>query len=112
MAVAQFDTLRTVAFGSITGSYTALGSATTNRWHAFRIVNNTDKDMLFSLDGTHDQLFVPAASFLLYDLSSDYPAFNSNSVMVFPIGTQFYVKYSAAPSTGAVYIEGLYPRGE
>ncbi len=112
MAVVRFDAYKTVAFGSITNSYTAIGSALTHAWRAFRISNNTDGDMNFSLDGTTNNLFVPAGSFVLYDICTNSPPLTVNDNLVFGLGTQFYIKYSTAPTTGAVYIEGLYARGE
>lgn len=103
---AYFDTIKTLAHGSISTSYAAVGTVTSLPAHAFRIINNTDGDMLFSTDGSTDMLFVPHGSFVLYDVSSnkDYP----DQKLFIPAQLQFYVKYSSSPSTGAVWIELLY----
>lgn len=112
MAILRVDALRSVVAGSITSSYTTLGTAITHLWRAFRVINNTDGDLLISFDGTTDNLFVPKGSFVLYDITANAspPSLNDNFLM--GIGTQFYVKYSTAPSTGAVWVEGIYAKGE
>lgn len=112
MAIVRADVIRTLAFGGISGSYATVGTALTHLWREFKITNNTDGDMLVSFDGTTDNLFVPAGSFTLYDLSTNAPNINNIDKLVLGIGTQFYVKQSTAPSKGAVWIEGLYAKGE
>lgn len=112
MAVVRADALRSVAFGSITGSFTALGTALTHTWRMFKITNTTDKDMIISFDGTTNNLIVPAGSFTLYDIATNAPPVSENDNLLVGIGTQFYVKYVAAPSSGTIYLEGLYAKGE
>jgi hypothetical protein len=111
MAIVRIDAIRTVNNSAITSSYTAVGAALANNWRMFKITNNTDGDMLFSLDGTTNNLFVPAFSFVLYDLSTNAPNVQQTDEFVMQIGSQFYVKYSTAPSKGDVWIEGIYAKG-
>lgn len=111
MAVVRIDSIRTKANGAITNSYTTVGAALANNWRMWRITNNTDGDMLFSLDGTTNNLFVPAYSFILYDCSTNSPNVQDTDGFVMQIGSQFYVKYSTAPTKGDVWIEGIYARG-
>lgn len=111
MAAVRFDTLRSKAFGAITGSYTTLGSALTQNWRVMRICNNTDGDLLISSDGTNDKIFVPAYGFVLYDLATNAENVKNSDWFVLSIGTQFYVKYSTAPTVGSVYLEGIYSTG-
>lgn len=101
--------LRTLAHASITTSFVAVGAAMTNSLRMFRLVNNTDGDMIFSLDGTNNHFFVPASSFVLYDIAA-----NSGIDSNFRIAnqTQFYVLYSTAPSKNSVYVEAIYGKGE
>lgn len=112
MAVARADSIRTLAFGSITGSYVAVGAAITHNWRIFKITNDTDGDLLVSFDGTTDNLFIPAMSFTLYDLSTNAPPLAEVDNLVLGINTQFYVKESTAPTKGAVWIEGIYAKGD
>jgi hypothetical protein len=110
MAVARFDTIRSLAFGSILITYVAVGTPLTQNWREFRIINDTDGDMFFSADGTNDNFFLPANSFLLWDLATNAPSIQVTDNFVIGLGTQFYVRYSTAPSVGSVYIEGIYAR--
>jgi len=104
---ARFDAIRSVAFGSITGSYVALGSPLTYPARIICFTNTTDEDVLLSTDGSTDQILVPAGSFKLFDITTNHRPFNQDDFCV-SANTQFYVKYAAAPSKGAVYIEVIY----
>jgi hypothetical protein len=112
MSIARADTLRTLAFGGISGTYAVVGAVLAHNWRIFRITNNTDGDLFISFDGTNNNIFVPAMSFVLYDLSTNAPPISESDNLVLGIGTQFYAKQSTAPTSGAVWIEGLYARGE
>lgn len=100
------DTIRSLAFGSISGSYATVGTATTQPIRLITFVNATDGDMFFSDDGIHNKLFLPAGTFKLLDLTTN--RFGLDPIWCFAVGTQFYVKQSSAPSRGAVYIECLW----
>ena len=108
--VAYPETLRSVAYGSITNSYAALGSVLSAPARMFRIINATNGDMLISLDGTNNHFFLTAGSFVLYDLCANRVQQGTSFELV--KGTQFYIKYSSAPSSGSVNIEVIYGRGE
>lgn len=110
--VAKFDTLRSLANGSISASYAAVGGAVSNAVRAFRLINNTDGDMFFSLDGVNNQMFVPKTSYVLWDLSSNAISPSSSAPFVVVKGSIFYVKQSTAPTTGSVFIEIIYAQGE
>lgn len=111
MAAVEFDTIRSKAFGSITAAYTVLGSALTVPWRMMRIVNNTNGDLFISDDGTNDKIFIPAGGFVLYDLNANELGNDDSRWFVLAAGTQLYVKYSSAPSSGSVYAEGVYSMG-
>lgn len=104
--VVSFDPIRTLAFGSILGTYVALGTPFT---HAVRLVcltNNTDGNLYFSTDASTDMLFVAAGSFKLFDLNTNRA--EQLQYWVLPVRTQFYVRYITAPTTGSVYLEALW----
>lgn len=111
MAVVRIDALRTKGYAAITNSYTTIGTALTKNWRIFKITNNTNGDMLISLDGTTNNLFVPAGSFTLYDLATNAANVSESDWFVMAIGSQYYIKYSTAPTSGDVWIEGLYSTG-
>lgn len=104
---ARVDTLRTLAFGSIGATYTAVGPPFAYQARIICFTNTTNEDMIFSMDGMTDQLIVPAFSFKLFDVTTNHRPVNMDD-FVFAIGTQWYVRYTAAPSSGAVYIEVVY----
>ncbi len=107
--VASPDTLRSMAFGSITNDYPAFGTALTRPVRMFRLINPSNGDLLFSLDGTNDHFFIPATSFVLYDLTTNRS--EQGPTFVLAKGTQFYIKYSTAPTTKAAYLECIAGRG-
>lgn len=104
--VVTFDTIRTLAFGSISGTYAAVGVPLAHPVRLVCFVNNTDGDMFFSDDGVNNKLFVAAGAFKLFDIATN--RFNSQNTWTIQQGTQFYVAESTAPSKGAVYIECLW----
>lgn len=104
--VVQIDNLRSLAFGSISGTYAAVGVPFLHPVRLICLTNTTDGDMLFSDDGVNDKLFIPAGGFKLFDLTTN--RFNGAQYWVLPIHTQLYVKQSTAPTLGAVYIECLW----
>ena len=104
-----FDTLRSLAFGSISGTYAAVGTPFTVEARIICFTNKTQGDMILSTDSTNadGQIFLPAGAFKLYDLTANLvPGKDDNFVIA--KGTQFYVKQVTAPVSGAVYIEDVY----
>ena len=106
VAIADFDELRSLAFGGISGSYASVGTPTTKRLRAVCFINDTQGSMVFTNDVTKDKIFVKSGSFKLWDIQSNMNAQFDDSYL-FPIGTQWSVKQLEAPVNGAVYIEGL-----
>jgi hypothetical protein len=106
---AFFEPLRTLAFGGISGSYAVVGTPLEHQVRAFCITNDTQGDMIFSLDNTlaEGHMFIARGSYKLYDVQSNMNA-QFDDKYVLAIGEQFYVKQETAPVDGAVYIEVLY----
>lgn len=107
---AKIDILRSVAFGSITGSYVAFGTPLGHQTRMLRFINDTDAAVFISTDGTNNMLYIPAGSFILYDVCTNRE--QAAPTFVFAVGTQFYIKYSTAPSKSSVYLECIYGAGE
>lgn len=106
---AHFESLRTLSAASISGTYAAVGVPLANQVRAFCITNNTQGDLIFSLDNTNasGNMFVAAGSYKLYDVQANInPQFDDKYVLA--IGEQFYVKQSTAPVAGNVWIECLF----
>ena len=104
--VVSFDAVRSLGEASIGATYTAVGTPFVNPVRLIVFTNNTDGDMFFSDDGTTDMLFIPKGGFKLFDLNTNRT--HIDQYWVLPINTQWYVRYSTAPATGAVYIECLW----
>lgn len=107
--IVRFDAVRLVASGSITNAYTKLGTPFTHAMRVLNFKNNTDADMMISFDGTTDNLPVVADSFDLYDLTSDQDA---NETFRYELGTQLYIKFLSAPTTGTFYVVAIFGKGE
>jgi hypothetical protein len=108
--VAIIDTLRSLNFSGISGTYAQVGTPLTHITRIICLTNNTNGDLFVSNDGVTDNLFMPANSFKLFDLAtnrSDY-----NSTWSFSDGMPFFVKQSTAPTSGDFYIECVYASGE
>ncbi len=104
---AEFDELRSVAFGSITGAYLPLGAAQEFPARIIKFTNTTDQDVLISNNGSTNKDIVTAGGFVLYDITTNHRPVNQDD-FCFRVGTQWSLKYVAAPSKGAVYLSIIY----
>lgn len=104
--VVQFETLRSLIYTSISGSYATVGTPFLYSCRMLCIVNNTDGDMFFSDDGTNNKMFIPRNSFRIYDFNTN--KISKDQYFSQQVGTQIYVKQSSAPTTGSVYVEVIY----
>jgi hypothetical protein len=115
--IVRFDKVRGAAFGTITASYLPIGflsaPATAAPFtHAMRVlhfINGTNADVMISFDATNDNFPVLAGTFTLYDLTSDQ---DNDERFRYQNGSQIYVKYLTAPTSGTLYIVAVYGRGE
>lgn len=99
------EALRSIANGSISGTYANIGTVTANPWRVFYVSNTTDADMIISINGgVTDNFVVPTKQ----TLSLDGAANGLNNTAFLPKGTQFAVKQASAPTTGSVYVAGVY----
>ncbi len=102
----MLEPVRTLAFGSISGTYMGVGTPISNAARQFFIQNLTDETLMFSFDGVNDHFPLPSEGFLLNDVTS-----NKTSLQGFYLaeGTRLYVReLGAAPTTGAVYFTVFY----
>lgn len=101
------DGLRSLAFGSISGTYANIGSPFAHPMRIMMAQNLTDSLCTFSFDGGNNDNFVlPAGGQLIIDVSSD--EFQQNGFII-SVNTQMAVK--GAPGSGGVYISAFYARG-
>lgn len=99
------EAVRSLAFGSISGTYMGVGTPLSNPSRLVMFQNFTDGDVMVSFDGITDHLPVSANGFVLLDITA-----NKTVTQGFYIaeGTRFYVKEITAPSTGSFYISSFY----
>lgn len=97
---------RSLAFGSISGTYAGIGTALTNPARIIMLQNNTDADLQISENGVDDHYIIPTKSGIILDLSAN----QSHSQGCYKsAGTRFYVKQlSGAPTTGSIYLSVQY----
>lgn len=100
------DGLRTLAFGGISGTYAAIGTAFTHPMRILIAQNFTNALVTFSFDGVVDHFVLPTLGQLIIDVSSD--EFQQNGFII-SNQTQMYVKGTVA--SGSVYISAFYARG-
>lgn len=105
----NFDTLRSIAFGDISGMYAAIGTALTVLPRIVCITNDTNAGMIISDDNANSvgKLYIPAGGFKLFDLTANMDS-NKDDSLVMEIGTIMYVKQVTAPTSGGVYLEYIY----
>jgi len=105
----NFDTLRSLAYTSISGSYAAVGAAFAYAPRIICITNSTDADMIFSDDSSNStgKLFVVKGTYKLFDLTANLVPDKDDSFVI-AVGTTFYVKQVTAPTLGRVCIECIY----
>ena len=100
---AQFDAVREVAFGGISGTYAVVGGPLTDHARIVIFTNSTNVEVYITADGVNNNFRLAANSFKLIDFSTN--KIRDDGLFV-PIGTQFSVKQvSGAPGSGAVWIE-------
>lgn len=104
----QIEPVRTLAFGSISGTYMGVGTAISNPARIFWINNLTNADLMCSIDGVNDHFPLPADSFLILDATSN-KTFSPGFYLA--EGTRLYVKElgdSTTPTQGSVYFTVFY----
>lgn len=99
------EPLRSLGFGSISGTYTGIGTSFVNPVRIIYVENLTDATLLFSLDGITDHFALPANGFLLLDVSTNKSISDGFFIAA---GTRVYVKTSGTPSKGSVYVSVFY----
>ena len=100
----QFDALRSLAFGSISGTYAALGGPFSHEASIIVLSNLTDVSITFSVDGVTDNLLIPSNGFKLFDFTTNRAV--DLTPLLLASGTQFYAK--GTPSSGSVILEVIY----
>ena len=101
----KFETLRSLAFGSIGAAYAAVGTSFDHPIRFTAITNLTDAAMYFSFDGVNDHLVLPANGFIVLDVTTNK---SQSQGLYIAENDRLYVKQVGAPSSGSVYCSAMY----
>lgn len=97
----KWEAVREIAAGDITTSFQNLGGVFTRDSFRIWLTNNTNGDWYLTIDGTTNNLKIPAQSGRAYD--------NKTNDMYLKAGTQFQIKWVEAPDDptgwGALEVE-------
>ena len=99
-----YDTIRALGFAAISGTFAAIGGALAQPPRLIKIINDTDRDLEVSIDGTLVHDYVPVNAFTLYDLTAN--AVRDEGAF-FREGITFFIRRLAAatnPTAGNAYI--------
>ena len=107
--ILRADTLRSLAFGSIISSYTAIGTALTHPSRLIMVQNMTDGLLVFSFDGVVDHFVLPSNGQVIFDFTTNQV---DTAGAFIATGTVMYVKRSATPTLGSVYVSMFYGKGD
>jgi hypothetical protein len=100
------ETLRTAAFGDIGADYTLVGDLFANNIRILTVENRTNAALLFSLDGVNDWINLNAGASTVLDLCSNRS--DMGGALVLSANTGIWVKQSAVPTLGTVYVSSIY----
>ena len=98
------EPVRSLAFGSISGTYAGIGTPLTNPSRIYWLQNNTDVLLTFSWDGVVDHFVLPTGSFVLLDVTSNRT--DNGGALNVASGQRTYVK--GTPTVGGVYLSSFY----
>lgn len=101
------EVLRTLAFGSISGTYAGIGTSLLHPCRILYIVNTTDALLIFSFDGVNDHFVIPSQSYILIDVTSNMTL--TGGAFAIAQGQRIYVKGS--PGSGTVYLSVFFGAG-
>ena len=103
--IMRAEEVRELAFGTITGSYAAIGNELSSPARMLIIQNFMDADIMLSFDGLTDHIPVKASSSIVLDLSSNKTV---DTGFFVEKGTEINVRTLGTPSEGSVYVSSLY----
>ena len=99
------ETCRTTAFGAIGAGYGAVGTAMDHPIRIFYLQNMTDETLMFSFDGTNDHLPLPAAGYIVIDVTANK---SMDQGFYLAEGDTVYVRQIGVPTVGSVYLSVFY----
>ena len=102
------EELRSLAFGSLSTSYAAVGSGFINPIRIFHLQNLTDANIVYSFDGVTDHGVIAAGSFLLLDVTANKTIVDGEFISRGTVISVATIAGETAVSTGNVYLSVFY----
>jgi len=101
------EPMKTLASGSISGTYAGIGTAFDKPIRILILQNFTDEGVIFSFDGIDDHIPLPTSAYMIIDITGNKTGAGGGFFIA--EGTRIYVKQLAGvPGSGSVYISALY----
>lgn len=100
----RFEPLRSLAFGSISGAYAAVGTGFSNAARMLMVDNLTDSTITVSFDGVTDHMIIASMSGKIIDYGSN--RVGQVNQLEQAQGTVVYVKGTV--TSGSVYVSVIY----
>jgi len=105
----DYETEKTLAFGSIVAGYTLVGTRFANNIRLLVLQNLTDQAVTFSFDGIRDAITLPASGQIVLDWGADKSRQAADFIQA--INSGVWVKQSGVPTTGSVYVSAFFAAG-
>jgi len=106
-AKARYETLRSIAYTGISGTYAIVGTPFENPVRVLKVNNFTDANMIISFNGVDDMDVVAANSAYVLDFCTNKS--EKAGLLEQPAGNGLYVKKeSASPSKDNFYVTVIY----
>lgn len=104
----EYETLRSLAFGSITDSYAQIGGDFTNPISILKIYNGTDQDLFISKNGTTDHDLIPQGANFVIDITANKTA--SEGSFFLRAGDGLFTKRggSVNPTSGSIFVTAIF----
>jgi len=102
----DFEAQRSLAAAGIGAAYAAVGGALAHPAFQFKIDNQTDALLQFSIDGVTDHFVLNSGQSWINDCNTNRSG--ESKAFVLPVGTILYVKDIGASTTGSVYFTVIY----
>ena len=99
------DPVRTLAFGSIIGTYVGVGTSFSKPIRMLYVLNTTDALLMFSLDGINDHFPLIASGYIMLDIATNKTL---DKGFYLAEGSRIYVKQIGAPGSGSVYVSTFF----
>lgn len=102
---AGWEPVRSIAFGSISGTYASVGTPLAHPIRTVLIQNLTNAVLMVSFDGVHDHFPIAAFGYFVWDITANK---TREEGFFLGEGDTLYVKEIGTPTSGSFYFSVVY----